>query len=1710
VADVRVRFIGDAASLRSFYAQLGNETRVAGQEIKRAGEKALSGLFGDNPNVQMSGVRTTIDGVNKTFRALGDAVLTVDRRVADIDWRGVAGGEKNFRSTLKAVQDFERAARSGIVATDEQTEAYRQQKVQLQALTTQMMANTRVSTLKQPVGILGQAQTVFGNEPFYEIAKQNLSRLKQTLGEIVQVLPGVNLKALTASMREPLKLAEESLRNMGLMVDTNGRLRTTQGRFASVADPTVASLREEVRWRRQNIGVIETEAKALTQRRIAASAQGRVALGQAQQAVSQSFDMLPPIPSTFGQLLAADKKGQLLKLMGRSGFGIGQNIGELSKSIDASDIHVVDDLVRGVTRVSGSFTDVSGRTKEFSAELDKNGNIVTRFGGQLRGLRQFLAQTGRDFQKVVEWTIATTVVFASLRLVMQGLGIIKEFDTLLARFGITAQLTTEQARQYFGEFAQIATNTATPLREMLTVADDIALGTRKAGQTTEQWKAQMLDLANAVGIYTNLTGQDATKATDILISSMKQLGLTASDVVGVLNKVTAVAGGQAGAISDISQGLAVMAEAGKQAGLSVDQQIATIQVLSQVTAKTPAEVATAFKNLVGALDNPAAIKALDKYNISLKDQEGNLRNIIDIYGEINQKIRQGVIPASDVKGLLRAISGGPRRLPDAAALLSNIDSVNDVTQKSISATNEALVANAKVLDTLNAKWIQLQNLLQKNLFGSFGSQFRSLAEAGIDALTAITNLTSQFSSAIVVILKFVAVLALVKGGLAIFKAISGTFGNMAFALSGGYVAMQENVKRLVAMTEAQRAYAATTRTTTGITWQNTFAIQEQVVAMEKAAITQATFSQRMKDWGKAAKGAFAGVAAGAAAGAVMGGLATGGDIRGIAGGGLMAGGLGLMQIPSPYGISQIAGLSMMVGGFALTQLTGDQQKAADATKMQVEELTNLIKQYEEAGAIYSNASKANKELEKTIGDLNSKTNKSAAELEQLKEFQRTYTSNVLEMADATRQLDDAQAKILESTGQVGSRITKPLLEAGRLTTASMQQLKREVYSGLFGISDQPIRGTIPWGTTGRGALATAGSSIARSLAPDKIVVGSTGETQAFYKEINLAKLNAESVKELFDELGNLKFNIPINAENLKNIDKALQSIKGTVPDEVFNRMELSLYAAAGAGSQLYATLFQIDNAIAELQTRSILALINPDDAANAEKVLNAMKNIIPQLETNTNMLGQSLGTSGWQGASTVGQTRLDELSKLTAQIMYGDLSKEQLTTVFERVAEITNELTGQASKWDDINYRLAFMSNLAELFGLKGKLAFDDVTVSARDFTEELEAMTGALEKARDSFLGSLAEKSASLQADILGGQFKDKPGEQAFLQGQLQAAFDAIDAYNAVIASLENLKDRAAEAKINFENLSQGIISDFGASLAKIPGLEDAASLSLDQLMTRLLELGFRMGLSREQMGKLIEKIAELPKLIKDIGDLKLRFGIVGDLSEAINSFKLLSNATARLAKIFPQWQGMADMFAGIVSDLQEGQNRINTWASDIGGYYAGGRGNVATGSSSAAARQAGMLEIPDEFREMNRPVIDLVKEAVANAKLIQSQIPGEAKRNKDQIVAIFDGVKKILQTKGIGEEYLRKAMQDLTDEIKKQNELLAKADTMRRIRVGAGDFAALANVPINAKSGISLGSPEGPITISLNVTGQILTPAQIQQLAEFLGAALGRHIGG
>jgi TP901 family phage tail tape measure protein len=1325
---------------------------------------------------------------------------------------------------------------------------------------------------------------------------------------------------------------------------------------------------------------------------------------------------------------------------------------------------VTGDLIHGTQRAAIQFRDMNGVLQQAQVEWDKNGKAITRFGGNLSGLQNLLNQTVRNLQKVVQWTAATTLVFGTLAFAASELSTLVNLDKSLKQLSITAQSTSEQTRGLFSNLADTAFETATPLAEMVKAADDIALATRKAGSTSKEYQQDILNLSQAVGIFTNLTGVDTVQATDLLTSAMKQLGIETEDVVGVLSKITAVAGGQSNAIADIAQVLAVMSEAARQAGLSIDETIATAQVLSQVTAKSPAEIATAFKNLTGSLDSTAGTKALAKFNIDLRDSAGNLRNILDIYGEISDKIRQGVIAPDQVKGLVKAIAGGPRRVPDAAALLSNIDQIEAVTLRSVSATNEALIANAKILDTTAAKLTQLKVIVDRFAFEKFGPALKDTVEVFLQAATSLVDVLNSVDA----------------GAISTALTLAGMF--LALRIGGGILA--RFVGGIFSMVESLNA---TRIAAVGA---------GQAVAQfgAKAAVAQQLAGAR---GGITPAGIKSGAASLIGYGAIGAGLtaATGGNPLQVVGGGLQGVGLAALAIPHPF--AKAAAAAAILGGTFLQMATASNEAAqsVDNVAASAEEVLTAFAAYSEARDILENLGKTQKELSTSIENLTSKQNKSASDLALLNDFQSQYVQNTLAMADANVKLADAQQILNDKIGP-GFQEAIAAATSGRLNPEQLQELIKEYQYAILratrpdltlpeeiDIPDVQRAGFLPYN------LSPVDTAYVPTQTTQPLRLQQADvEAPVPLVDLHLDELeqDANKAKLLFNSLGTeIIASITPTGRAFDLIDGALQRLKAS-GDPAADAMIKTFNAFKQGKDAVNAA--EVNLAIFQARIEALSAIGDPS-AATLQKGLDLVTKIV-----NVGAL-----EGGEKGADAIFQATKSFADLLKS----GEAIKPE---DFLPTVKLYAELSGATQGLTDKN--IAYQAILDSL-GLEYELLGERARVSLGQISEETAELIENLTELQGSLLEDYTLKRADLQARKQGGEFEGKEGEFAAQDKQLKA--------------LEEQIIRVTDAYINAEETIPGfetVVDEFAASLTNVVGLHDAEVLSTDQLIARLFSLADTYGLTGAQVDILGNKLVALADTARQIDAIKASFGISAevDLSGAIKALQALRNSVSSMAKlpIIGNIIGGAGLgpIDNALQQLINAQSSIGGAGSSLGAVYTGGAGSGGPGGSAPTTKapkgpglDVSTIDIPDAIATAyNRDA--LIQEAIRRAKALQAKIPGAAKEASNDIVELLKGTQRILEVRGVKDDLLRRALEELADIEKKRLEFETKADTIRRIRVGSGSFAAIANVPVNTQTGVSLGGAQGPINISLNLNGTVLTPAQLAQFADLVAAALKRQI--
>jgi len=540
-----------------------------------------------------------------------------------------------------------------------------------------------------------------------------------------------------------------------------------------------------------------------------------------------------------------------------------------------------------------------------------------------------------------------------------------------------------------------------------------------------------------------------------------------------------------------------------------------------------------------------------------------------------------------------------------------------------------------------------------------------------------------------------------------------------------------------------------------------------------------------------------------------------------------------------------------------------------------------------------------------------------------------------------------------------------------------------------------------------------------------------------------------------------------------------------------------------------------------IQSLIATGAISGDKAANVQE-RNALYQQLAGLQKNADS-NAPFGTSGGipTGGVGVSQSEVVQLLKLLREdpkggLNFGALGGKDL----EKVATIILKLKGvfpelqkagdDAIKQGIVQFLLSAGVSSDEL---AAKLSYARKALQdLGDTAEEADAAQQRLDAARTDALNKYAQRNAALQAGSNSGQYDKNAAGLATLKQQSK------EAYDAEIKLINTITGLSTPAYQELQN-----------QVSQLTGLENASTISKEQLSAAFIDNAIAMGLNAEQIKKIQKELDKLIQYSAVLNNLKTRFRIIAtmDARQALATLKALRAAIAASAKAGQGAPGAYHPTAGqlstglgpldaAISQLQDVVNGIDTSVDTINNALGKGKGSnlgSAGGGASAAkaAAKAGYdvstIDLPEEIANaMNRAA--LIQEAIRRAKELQKSIPGAGKEAKNDIVELLKGTQNILEVRGVKDDLLRKSLEELAAIEKKRLDFETKADTIRRIRIGSASFAAIANVPVNSTSGVSLGGPQGPINVTLNLNGTVLTPAQLAQFADLVASALKRQI--
>lgn len=399
----------------------------------------------------------------------------------------------------------------------------------------------------------------------------------------------------------------------------------------------------------------------------------------------------------------------------KTNMAVATQIEQLSKNLDM----VVDEQI-----------------PQFEQGLSDSEEEAERLAQASNTIREIFAQFGIVFS-------AATIVRAFQDLAKSAFNFYRSLDSALNEIYVVSNLTSEAVNGLKSNFINMAKETGMAI-------DDVtksAVLFYQQGLNTDE----VLTMTEVTSQFAKVAGIDATDAADKLTAAVNGYCLAAEDASLVADKFNKVAAASAADINELSTAFSKAAAQANQAGVSMDNYLAYIATMEEATREAPENIGTSLKTIFsrmqqvkeggttedGETDVNKVETALKSVGIQLRDTEGELRDLEDVFDELGPKWNT---LDRNTQAYLGTIIAGTRQQSRFITLMQNWDRVLDLSEQSANSAGMQALMHAKAMDSIESKMQQFQVTWQEFVSNIASSDlFKGL-------ISSLTKLLNVFSS----------------------------------------------------------------------------------------------------------------------------------------------------------------------------------------------------------------------------------------------------------------------------------------------------------------------------------------------------------------------------------------------------------------------------------------------------------------------------------------------------------------------------------------------------------------------------------------------------------------------------------------------------------------------------------------------------------------------------------------------------------------------------------------------------------------------------------------------------------------------------------------------------------------------------------------------------------------------------------------------------
>lgn len=508
---------------------------------------------------------------------------------------------------------------------------------QLQRLNTQLVKQTN-TTIKIPVQveIKDKDGTSHIETQFKERIKQ-VSLLKDEYGRLYQHIVQLNkTNGLPIKGTEQIKTITDKVQTLSTEIhkwtDTKGAVQTWTTTVDSEGNKITTRVKEMV----TGLGQITTETTKWGRKTIEVNGQLKNVYGQLGDAQKKVTEFTTQMNTTVTQSKGViHEAGQEFETLVTTTIKAGTS-GEYLKTVvteytDAEGyaVKTTEQLNKANEQVA---TTQTTRTKklEDSTKATKDNTSATE---QNAKAHQTLGQSlSNAFTQLAKYYVASLPLLAFRKAITETITAVKEFDAAITEMGKVSDYSGTQLRKYTEDLGKLGKEVARTRTEMT----EAATGWLKAGYSEED----AAKLAKYSSLLQNTADEElsAAEATSILVSQLKAYHMEADEAIKVTDIINAVSAEQAVSSYDLSQGLTVASASMATFGNSIEETTALLTAGTTIFQGRASQVARGLNMIATRVAKNE--DALAKYDVSIKDSNGELRSTYDILSDLSPKWEQ--------------------------------------------------------------------------------------------------------------------------------------------------------------------------------------------------------------------------------------------------------------------------------------------------------------------------------------------------------------------------------------------------------------------------------------------------------------------------------------------------------------------------------------------------------------------------------------------------------------------------------------------------------------------------------------------------------------------------------------------------------------------------------------------------------------------------------------------------------------------------------------------------------------------------------------------------------------------------------------------------------------------------------------------------------------------------------------------------------------